>query len=152
VSARETNGGIEGALPAGTDPPQPAGSPANRGASTQRQLPAAGEDSLDHRQGTGECRARPKVPIDFDSVPSLQDYLMRCGLLKRAPSGGSVCIPCPVHPDADGGLSLSISMVDGCFRCADCGASGRGVVALHRLATGMNYITAVRDLQERFHG
>ena len=61
-------------------------------------------------------------------------------------------IRCPVHKGGDEEhASLSISLVDGHFRCHACGATGGDIVALHRLITGKRFREAVADLGARFH-
>ena len=86
-----------------------------------------------------------------DSLPTPCHYLTKRDLLKRQPRGEWAVITCPAHKGgAEKTPSLSVSLVDGHFRCFACGASGGDVVALHRLITGQKFVDAVRDLGGRF--
>lgn len=86
-----------------------------------------------------------------DSLPAPAQYLSYRGLLKRKPRGEWAQIICPSHKGgAEKRPSLSVSLVDGHFRCFACGASGGDIVALHRLITGQKFVDAVRDLGGRF--
>jgi DNA primase len=86
-----------------------------------------------------------------DSLPTPLHYLTTRELLKRPVRGEWAVITCPSHKGgAEKTPSLSVSLVDGHFRCFACGASGGDVVALHRLITGRKFVDAVRDLGGRF--
>ena len=90
--------------------------------------------------------------LDRTSLPTPNQYLTERGLLKRRPRAEWAAIICPVHKGgAEKTPSLSVSMIDGHFRCMACGASGGDLVALHRLITGAGFLEAVRDLGGRFH-
>lgn len=86
-----------------------------------------------------------------DSLPSPANYLRERGLLMKTPRGEWTQIICPSHKGgAEKTPSLSVSLVDGHFRCFACGASGGDIVALHRLITGLKFVEAVRHLGGRF--
>jgi DNA primase len=86
-----------------------------------------------------------------DSLPTPLHYLTKRDLLKQSPRGEWAVITCPSHKGgAEKTPSLSVSLVDGHFRCFACGAAGGDVVALHRLITGQKFVDAVRDLGGRF--
>lgn len=86
-----------------------------------------------------------------ESLPTPHLYLVKRDLLKRQPRGEWAVITCPSHKGgAEKTPSLSVSLVDGHFRCFACGASGGDILALHRLITGQKFIDAVRDLGGRF--
>ncbi len=86
-----------------------------------------------------------------DSLPTPRQYLVKRDLLKQPPRGEWALITCPSHKGgAEKTPSLSVSLVDGHFRCFACGASGGDIVALHRLITGQKFVEAVRDLGGRF--
>ena len=90
--------------------------------------------------------------LDRDSLPHPETYLRERGLLTHRTSGEWVSICCPAHKNGDEAhASLRVSVRDGHFRCHACGASGGDIVALHRLATGLRFREAVRDLGGRFH-
>ena len=86
-----------------------------------------------------------------DSLPTPHHYLAKRDLLKCRPRGEWAVIKCPSHK---GGTektpSLSVSLIDGHFRCFACGASGGDILALHRLITGQKFVDAVHDLGGRF--
>lgn len=85
------------------------------------------------------------------SLPTPLHYLTKRDLLKRPQRGEWTQIICPSHKGgAEKTPSLSVSLVDGHFRCFACGASGGDIVALHRLITGQKFVEAVRDLGGRF--
>jgi len=90
--------------------------------------------------------------LDRQSLPTPLQYLTEHGLLKRRPRGEWAAIRCPIHK---GGVernpSLSVSLVDGHFRCHACGAKGGDIIALHRLITRLGFVEAVRDLGGGFH-
>ena len=89
--------------------------------------------------------------LDRGSLPNPALYLSHRGLLKRKPRGEWTQIICPSHKGgSEKTPSLSVSLVDGHFRCFACGASGGDIVALHRLITGQKFVEAVRDLGGRF--
>lgn len=90
--------------------------------------------------------------LDRGSLPAPLQYLTRRGMLKREPRGEWAAIPCPAHKGGEEKHpSMSVSLIDGHFRCHACGASGGDVVALHRLITGHGFLDAVRELGGRFH-
>ena len=104
------------------------------------------------RNQNGVVASRGRHQLDRQSLPTPLQYLTEQGLLKQAPKAEWATIKCPVHKDGrEQHPSLRVSMVDGHFRCMACGASGGDLVALHRLATGMGFVDAVRDLGGRFH-
>ena len=99
----------------------------------------------------GGGRGSRKV-LDRQSLPAPLQYLTERGLLKRRPRAEWAAITCPAHKGgAEKTPSLSVSMIDGHFRCMACGASGGDLIALHRLITGAGFLEAVRDLGGRFH-
>lgn len=82
------------------------------------------------------------------SIPSAAEYLRRLGLLGEGTADGVLAIRCPLHLDDDGtSPTMRVRLDDGSFVCSLCGARGNGIVALHRLATGMDRSAARRDLQ-----
>ena len=86
-----------------------------------------------------------------DSLPTPHQYLAERNLMTRQPRGEWAAITCPSHKGgAEKTASLSVSLIDGHFRCFACGASGGDIVALHRLITGQKFVDAVRDLGGRF--
>ena len=86
-----------------------------------------------------------------DSLPTPHQYLAKRNLMTRKPRGEWAAITCPSHKGgAEKTPSLSVSLVDGHFRCFACGASGGDIVALHRLITGQKFVEAVRELGGRF--
>lgn len=90
--------------------------------------------------------------VDRSSLPSPREYLAGHGLLTAAVRREWAQIKCPRHKGGDERrASMGVSLVDGHFRCHACGASGRDVIDLHRLATGMGFLAAVADLGGRFH-
>jgi DNA primase len=90
--------------------------------------------------------------LDRDSLPRPETYLRERGLLTHQARGEWVSIRCPAHKNGEEAHpSLRVSLRDGHFRCHACGASGGDILALHRLATGLGFRTAVRDLGARFH-
>lgn len=90
--------------------------------------------------------------LDRDSLPAPLQYLTERGLLKRKPRAEWAAITCPAHKGgAEKTPSLSVSMIDGHFRCMACGEKGGDIVALHRLITGLGFRDAVSDLGGRFH-
>ena len=90
--------------------------------------------------------------LDRQSLPAPLQYLTERGLLKRRPRAEWAAITCPAHKGgAEKTPSLSVSMIDGHFRCMACGVSGGDLIALHWLITGAGFIEAVRDLGGRFH-
>jgi hypothetical protein len=95
---------------------------------------------------------RARGELDRDSLPSPLAYLSQHGLLKRGARGERATITCPVHKGGgEANPSLRVSLIDGHFRCMACGASGGDILALHRLASGLGFVDAVRDLGGRFH-
>ncbi len=99
----------------------------------------------------GACRQQ-RGSLDRDSLPAVLRYLTERGLLSGKPRGEWAEICCPVHKGGDEAhASMRVSLADGHFRCMACGAKGGDIVALHRLATGLNFTSAVRDLGGRFH-
>jgi DNA primase len=71
--------------------------------------------------------------------------------LKRLPRGEWAFITCPSHKSGlEKKPSLSVSLVDGHFRCFSCGASGGDILALHRLITGQSFGEAVRELGGKY--
>ncbi len=100
---------------------------------------------------TSKTRAGRKF-IDRASLPTPLSYLTERGLLNGKARGEWAAIICPAHKGgAEQNPSLSVSLIDGHFRCHACGEKGGDVVALHRLITGMGFVEAVRDLGGRFH-
>ena len=90
--------------------------------------------------------------LDPGSLPTPSQYLTERGLLKGKARGEWTAIICPAHKGgSENHPSLGVSMVDGHFRCHACGAKGGDIIALHRLATGLGFREAVRDLGGRFH-
>ena len=86
-----------------------------------------------------------------DSLPTPHFYLAKRDLLKQRPRGEWAVITCPSHKGGrEETPSLSVSLVDGHFRCFACGASGGDILALHRLITGQKFLDAVRELGGRF--
>jgi CHC2-type zinc finger protein len=90
--------------------------------------------------------------LDHSSLPAPAHYLAERGLLMRKPRGEWTQIRCPAHKRGDErNPSMSVSLVDGHFRCHACGASGGDVLALHRLVTGLGFRESVVDLGGRFY-
>lgn len=86
-----------------------------------------------------------------DSLPTPARYLAERELLNRNPRREWAQITCPIHKaGTEKNPSLSVSLVDGHFRCFSCGASGGDILALHRLITGQSFVEAVRTLGGRF--
>ena len=97
-------------------------------------------------------RATWRDKLDRASLPTPLVYLTERGALFGRPRGEWASIRCPVHKGGDElHPSMRVSLVDGHFRCLACGARGGDLVALHRLATGLPFRAAVRDLGGRFH-
>jgi CHC2 zinc finger len=96
---------------------------------------------------------QPKATgLDRSSLPAPARYLRDNGLLLKKVRGEWASIRCPAHKGGDErNPSMRVSLVDGHFRCHACGASGRDVLALHRLITGRGFRDAVGDLGGRFH-
>lgn len=91
--------------------------------------------------------------LERGSLPAPWQYLTRRGLLKGKARGEWAIITCPAHKGgAEKRPSMSVSLIDGHFRCHACGAKGGDILALHRLITGMGFLDAVRDLGGRFDG
>lgn len=112
---------------------------------------------LDHyRRLFGARAAVPKAgrrELDRTSLPSPLAYLTEYAMLTTRPRGEWANVRCPVHKGGDEQHpSMSVSMIDGHFRCHACGAKGHDIIALHRLATGLSFREAVADLGGRFHG
>lgn len=55
-----------------------------------------------------------------------------------------VKVRCCFHEDQI--PSLSISMIDGHFRCFACGAKGHDIIAFHRFRYGLNFIETLKAL------
>lgn len=55
---------------------------------------------------------------------------------------------CPFHDDRHAG-SFKINLDSGAFRCFACGAAGGDIVAFYRLRYGMDFMTALADLEGR---
>ena len=51
---------------------------------------------------------------------------------------------CPFHEDST--PSLSVSLTHGGFICRGCGASGGDVLAFHMRLTGVDFVTAAKEL------
>ena len=104
-----------------------------------------------YRQLLTKGREATRKTLSRGSLPTPVQYLSLRGLLKGKPRGEWVAITCPSHKGgAEKTPSLSVSLVDGHFRCFACGASGGDILALHRLITGQKFLDAVRDLGGRF--
>jgi CHC2 zinc finger len=106
---------------------------------------------LDHyRRLFGPLQHRRK--LDHASLPSPIAYLTQQGLLPGKSRGEWASIRCPAHKSgAEAHPSLRVSLIDGHFRCHACGAKGGDIIALHRLATGLGFREAVRDLGGQFY-
>ena len=97
-------------------------------------------------------RDQGSVTIDRGSLPTPLHYLKAHDLLTRKPRAEWAVIRCPVHKGGEEKQpSLSVSLIDGHFRCHTCGAKGGDIVALHRLITHLGFRAAVLDLGGRFH-
>ena len=91
-----------------------------------------------------------KPTLQRNSLPSPHAYLIQRQLIKHSARGEWVLITCPVHKGGEEKRpSLSVSLLDGHFRCFACGAAGGDILALHRLITGQTFMQAVRDLGGR---
>ena len=89
--------------------------------------------------------------LDRSSLPSPLAYLTQRGALIAKPRGEWASIRCVVHKNGDEQHpSMRVSMVDGHFACHACGAKGGDIIALHRLATGLGFMDAVRELGGHF--
>jgi hypothetical protein len=107
---------------------------------------------LAHYQRIFSPGSKQQGALDRSSLPSPLSYLTRHGALVAKPRGEWVVIRCPAHKGGDEQHpSMSVSLIDGHFRCHACGAKGGDIVSLHRLATGLGFRDAVRDLGGRFH-
>jgi hypothetical protein len=111
---------------------------------------------LEHyRRLFGERAQQPMTrrgSLDRASLPSPRSYLRQHGMLDGKPRGEWAQIRCPSHKGGDErNPSMSVSLVDGHFACHACGAKGGDIVALHRLATGLAFHEAVRELGGQFH-
>src|SRR5262249_8348134 len=96
--------------------------------------------------------SRPRGELDPESLPQPDGYLRERGMLTRRVHGEWVSVRCPAHKNGDEvHPSLRVSLRDGHFKCHACGASGGDIVALHRLATGLGFREAMRDLGGRFY-
>src|SRR5689334_1000546 len=104
-------------------------------------------DGLRHYERLFGDRSARRKSLDRSSLPSPLAYLSEQGLLIGRPRGERAQIKCPSHAGGDERhASMSVSLVDGHFRCFACGAKGGDVVALHRLITGKGFRDAVADL------
>ena len=111
---------------------------------------------LDHYRRLFGERARQPITrrgeLDRASLPTPRQYLAEHELLTSKPRGEWAQVRCPVHKGGEErNASLSMSMVDGHFRCHACGARGGDILAFHLLATGLPFRKAVADLGGRFH-
>jgi len=109
-------------------------------------------DGLAHYRRLFERVPRACGELDRGSLPMPEAYLRGRGLLAQRGYGDWASIRCPVHKNGgETHPSLRVSLRDGHCRCHACGASGGDILALHRLATGLGFREAVRDLGGRFH-
>src|SRR5262245_8703729 len=83
---------------------------------------------------------RPLRGLDRSSLPSQLASLKARGTSISRPRGEWILLSCPAHKNGnERHPSLSMSLVDGHFRCHACGAKGGDIVALHMLTTGLRF-------------
>ena len=78
-----------------------------------------------------------------ERLPTPGEYFKAQGL-KLSGGGEWKNALCVFHNDTN--PSLRVRLDTGAFRCMACGAHGGDVLAFHRLATGLPFIRAAKDL------
>lgn len=92
-----------------------------------------------------------KARLDRSSLPHPLSYLINQGLL-QSNHGEYAMIKCPVHKGGqERNPSMAVYMPQGNFKCFSCGAKGGDIVDLHRLITGNNFSSTVKELGGRLY-